>query len=116
MSARVDSLRIVHWKDHPDGSAAGAEASKIASGPQKRTSRKPPSAPRPDPYMPTWPGMAYVAFVINAYAERILTWRAATSMRTALVLDIIERGLAGPKRRSTSTAQSSDRQISAGVG
>src|SRR5918993_1764054 len=41
-------------------------------------------------YVSTWSGMVYVAFVIDAYARRILGWRAATSMRTDLVLDTIE--------------------------
>jgi len=43
--------------------------------------------------MPTWSGTVYVAFVIEAYARRILGWRAATSMRTALVLDTIEQAI-----------------------
>jgi putative transposase len=34
-------------------------------------------------YVPTWAGMVYVAFVIDAYSRRIPGWRAATSMRTA---------------------------------
>jgi putative transposase len=41
-------------------------------------------------YVPTRPGMVYVAFVIDAYSRRILGWRAATSMRTSLVLDALE--------------------------
>jgi putative transposase len=44
-------------------------------------------------YVPTWTGMVYVAFVIDAYSRRILGWRAATSMRTALVLDALEQAL-----------------------
>ena len=44
-------------------------------------------------YVSTWSGMVYVAFVIDAYARRILGWRAATSMRTALVLDAIEQAI-----------------------
>ncbi|MGB6455003.1 MAG: IS3 family transposase, partial [Streptosporangiaceae bacterium] len=44
-------------------------------------------------YVPTWAGMVYVAFVIDAYSRRILGWRAATSMRTALVLDALEQAL-----------------------
>lgn len=44
-------------------------------------------------YVPTWSGMVYVAFVIDAYARRILGWRAATSMRTALVLDALEHAV-----------------------
>ena len=44
-------------------------------------------------YVSTWSGMAYVAFVIDAYARRILGWRAATCMRTDLVLDTIEQAI-----------------------
>lgn len=44
-------------------------------------------------YVPTWSGVVYVAFVIDAYARRILGWRAATSMRTQLVLDAIEQAI-----------------------
>jgi putative transposase len=44
-------------------------------------------------YVPTWTGMVYVAFVIDAYWRRILGWRAARSMKTALVLDALEQAL-----------------------
>lgn len=44
-------------------------------------------------YVPTWAGMVYVAFVIDAYSRRILGWRAATSMRTELVLDALEQAV-----------------------
>jgi putative transposase len=44
-------------------------------------------------YVPTWSGMVYVAFVLDAYSRRILGWRAATSMRTALVLDAVEQAI-----------------------
>jgi putative transposase len=44
-------------------------------------------------YVPTWAGMVYVAFVIDAYSRRILGWRAASSMKTALVLDALEQAL-----------------------
>jgi putative transposase len=37
--------------------------------------------------------MVYVAFVIDAYSRRILGWRAATTMRTALVLDALEQAV-----------------------
>ena len=51
-------------------------------------------------YVPTWAGMVYVAFVIDAFARRILGWKAATTMQTSLVLDALEmaiwaRGRAG---------------------
>jgi putative transposase len=44
-------------------------------------------------YVATWSGMVYVAFVIDAYSRRVLGWRAATSMRTALVLDALEQAV-----------------------
>ena len=44
-------------------------------------------------YVPTWPGMVYVAFVIDACSRQILGWRAATTMRTALVLDALEQAI-----------------------
>src|SRR6476619_5176365 len=44
-------------------------------------------------YVPNWSGMVYVAFVIDAYSRRILGWRAATTMKTALVLDALEQAV-----------------------
>jgi putative transposase len=44
-------------------------------------------------YVTTWVGVVYVAFVIDAYARRILGWRAAMSMRTQLVLDALEQAV-----------------------
>ncbi len=37
--------------------------------------------------------MVYVAFVVDAYSRRILGWRTATSMKTALVLDALEQAI-----------------------
>jgi putative transposase len=50
-------------------------------------------------YVPAWSGMVYVAFVIDAYSRQILGWRAATSMRTALVLDALEQALWARRRQ-----------------
>jgi putative transposase len=44
-------------------------------------------------YVATWSGTVYVAFVIDAHSRRILGWRAATSMRTELVLDALEMAI-----------------------
>ena len=44
-------------------------------------------------YVQTWSGTVYVAFVIDAYARRILGWRAATTMTTDLVLDALEQAI-----------------------
>jgi hypothetical protein len=41
----------------------------------------------------TWSGFAYVAFVTDAYARRILGWRVASTMTTAMVLDGIEQAI-----------------------
>jgi putative transposase len=40
--------------------------------------------------VPTWTGIVYVAFVIDAFSRRIVGWRAAKAMTTALVLDAVE--------------------------
>jgi putative transposase len=44
-------------------------------------------------YVSTWSGWVYVAFVIDAYARRILGWRCSSSMTTPLVLDAIEQAI-----------------------
>jgi putative transposase len=44
-------------------------------------------------YVMTWSGVAYVAFVIDAFSRRIVGWKADTSMRTELVLDTLEMAL-----------------------
>ena len=38
-------------------------------------------------------GRLYVAFVLDAFSRRILGWRAASSMRTDLVLDLLEMAI-----------------------
>ncbi len=45
------------------------------------------------PYVATWAGFVYVAFVIDVYARRIVGWRVARSMQTDLVLDALEQAL-----------------------
>lgn len=44
-------------------------------------------------YVSTWSGFAYVAFVVDAYARRILGWRVAATMATCVVLDAIEQAI-----------------------
>jgi putative transposase len=41
-------------------------------------------------YVASWSGTVYVAFVIDVFSRLIVGWRAATSMRTELVLDALE--------------------------
>lgn len=44
-------------------------------------------------YVATWQGFAYVAFVIDAYARRIVGWRVAGTLHTELPLDALEQAL-----------------------
>ena len=79
-------------------------------GKRVRTTRPDPAAPRhPDlvgrdftasapnqlwvtdlTFVPTWAGVAYVCFIIDAYTRMIVGWRVAGNMRTTMVLDAIE--------------------------
>ena len=44
-------------------------------------------------YISTWQGWLYVAFIIDAYAKRIVGWRASSSMTTDFVLDALEQAV-----------------------
>ena len=44
-------------------------------------------------YVATWRGFAYVAFVIDVFARRIVGWRATTSLTTDIALDALEQAL-----------------------
>ena len=44
-------------------------------------------------YVSTWSGWVYVAFVVDAYARRIMGWRAGTTMTTMLLLDSLEQAI-----------------------
>ncbi|RWK66858.1 IS3 family transposase [Mesorhizobium sp.] len=57
-------------------------------------------APRPNmlwlsdfTYVATWTGFVYVAFVIDAYARRIVGWRVSRTAHAAFVLDALEQAL-----------------------
>ena len=41
-------------------------------------------------FVPTWAGIAYVCFIIDAFSRMIVGWRVAAHMRTQIVLDGIE--------------------------
>jgi len=41
----------------------------------------------------TWKGVVHVAFVIDAYARKIVGWRASTSAQTGFVLDALEQAV-----------------------
>ena len=75
-----------------------------------RTPRPDPAAPRPADlvkrqfcasgpnqlwvtdltYVPTWAGVAYVCFIVDAFSRMIVGWRVASHMRTGMVLDALE--------------------------
>ena len=44
-------------------------------------------------YIATWRGLVYVAFVIDAFARRIVGWRVSNSLRTDLAPDALEQAL-----------------------
>jgi putative transposase len=44
-------------------------------------------------YVASWAGFVYVAFVIDAFARRIVGWRASRSAETGFVLDALEQAL-----------------------
>jgi len=44
-------------------------------------------------YVSTWAGFVYAAFVIDAFANRIVGWRVSRSAKTELVLDALEQAL-----------------------
>ena len=57
-------------------------------------------APRPDAlwvadftYVSTWQGFAYVAFVIDVFARRIVGWRVSATAHTDFVLDALEQAI-----------------------
>src|SRR5258705_1938562 len=57
-------------------------------------------APRPNvlwvsgfTYVATWTGFVYVAFVIDAFARRIVGWRVSRTAHAGFVLDALEQAL-----------------------
>lgn len=44
-------------------------------------------------YVFTWSGFVYVAFIIDAFARRIVGWRASRTAHTGFVLDALEQAL-----------------------
>jgi putative transposase len=44
-------------------------------------------------YVATWRGLVYVAFIIDAFARRIVGWRVSSSLRSDIALDALEQAL-----------------------
>lgn len=57
-------------------------------------------------YVSTWQGFAYVAFIIDVLAGRIVGWRVSSSMETTFVLNALEQALW--TRRPAGTIHHSD--------
>jgi putative transposase len=61
-------------------------------------------------YVATWTGFVYVAFVIDAYARRIVGWRVSRTAHTDFVLDALEQALQARRpARSHGLVHHSDR-------
>jgi putative transposase len=41
-------------------------------------------------FVPTWSGVAYVCFIVDAFSRMIVGWRVASNMRTTMVLHALE--------------------------
>ena len=75
-------------------------------------------APRPNvlwvsdfTYVATWQGFVYVAFVIDAYARRIVGWRVSRSAHAGFVLDALEQALHDRRPVSGGLVHHSDRGV-----
>ena len=44
-------------------------------------------------YVPTWVGVAYVCFIVDAFSRRIVGWSMADHLRTELVLDALDMAI-----------------------
>lgn len=58
-------------------------------------------------YVSTWQGFAYVTFIIDVFAGRIVGWQVSSSMETTFVLDALEQALWA--RRPSGTIHHSDK-------
>jgi transposase InsO family protein len=65
-------------------------------------------------YVATWAGFVYVAFVIDAFARRIVGWRVARRAETSLVLDALEQALHARRPVEGGLVHHSDRGVQGG--
>jgi putative transposase len=79
------------------------------------------NAPRPNAlwvsdftFVATWSGFVSVAFVIDAFARRIVGWRVSRSARAEFVLDALEQALHDRQPWRTSLIHPSDRGVQYG--
>jgi putative transposase len=52
-------------------------------------------------YVAIWRSFVYVAFVIDAFALRIVGWHVSSSLRTGLALDALEKALYERQKNDT---------------
>jgi transposase InsO family protein len=78
-------------------------------------------APRPNAlwvsdftYVATWSGFVYVAFVIDAYARRIVGWRVSRTAHAGFVLDALEQALHERRPIRGGLVHHSDRGVQGG--
>jgi len=62
-------------------------------------------------YVATWAGFVYVAFVIDAYARKIVGWRVSRSAHAGFVLDALEQALHDRRPVAGSLVHHSDRGV-----
>jgi putative transposase len=101
--ARCTVARLMH-RMNLEGVVRGKAAKTTISNratpcPADRVNRQ-FQAPRPNvlwvsdfTYVATWAGFVYVAFVIDAYARRIVGWRVSRTAHASFVLDALEQAL-----------------------
>jgi transposase InsO family protein len=65
-------------------------------------------------YVATWAGFVHVAFVIDAFARRIVGWRVARRAETGLVLDALEQALHARRPVEGGLVHHSDRGVQGG--
>ena len=66
-------------------------------------------------YVATWTGFVYAAFVIDAYARRIVGWRVSRSAHAGFVLDALEQAIHERKpTRGGGLVHHSDRGVQLG--
>jgi transposase InsO family protein len=62
-------------------------------------------------YVATWCGFVYVAFVIDAFARRIVGWRVSNSLHTDIALDALEQALYDRQVQQEALIHHSDRGV-----
>lgn len=62
-------------------------------------------------YVATWQGFVYVAFVIDAFARRIVGWRVSRSAQASFVLDALEQALHARRPVEGGLVHHSDRGV-----